>query len=187
MSLKSLHIDDSWTLFLDRDGVINRRLTDDYVKSPDDFELIPGVAEALKDLSKRFGKMIVVSNQQGIGKGLMTVSNLEKVHEKMLSLISNAGGRIDAVFFASSLANEQSIMRKPNIGMGLAARKRFPEIRFKSSIMAGDSFGDVQFGKRLGMKTVLIGDAVNIAKLHPKLVDYHFPDLQAFSKALANR
>lgn len=186
MSLKNLHIDASWTLFLDRDGVINRRLTNDYVKSPDEFELIPGVAKALKDLSKRFGRIIVASNQQGIGKGLMTETDLEKVHEKMLSLISNAGGRIDAVFFASSLAHEQSIMRKPNIGMGLAARKKFPEIHFKHSIMAGDSIGDVQFGKRLGMKTVLIGDAISIAKMHPKLVDYHFPDLYSFSKVLAN-
>jgi histidinol-phosphate phosphatase family protein len=186
MSLKSLHIHNSWTLFLDRDGVINRRLTDDYVKSPDEFDLIPGVAEALRDLSKRFGKIIVVSNQQGIGKGLMTESDLERVHTKMLNLIKNAGGRIDAVFFASSLAHEQNIMRKPNIGMGLAARKKFPEIRFKRSIMAGDSFSDMKFGKRLGMKTVLIGDAVNIARLHPKLVDYHFADLHAFSIALSS-
>ncbi|MBE0662272.1 MAG: HAD-IIIA family hydrolase [Bacteroidales bacterium] len=186
MSLKNLHIDASWTLFLDRDGVINQRLPDDYVKSPDEFELIAGVAEAVMDLSTRFGKIIVVSNQQGIGKGLMTESDLEMVHKKMFSLISNAGGKIDAVFFASSLAHEQNIMRKPNIGMGLAARKKFPEIRFKRSIMAGDSFGDVQFGKRLGMKTVLIGDDVNIAKLHPKLVDYHFADLHSFSKALVN-
>lgn len=184
MSLKTLHIDKSWTLFLDRDGVINRRLPGDYVKTPEAFEMLPGVAEAIRSFNEIFGRVVVVSNQQGIGKGLMSEEDLEMVNLKMLRLIDEAGGKLDAVFYAPMLKQERHIMRKPRIGMGLAARKKFPEIIFKKSIMAGDSLSDMQFGKCLGMKTVLINETNIIARRIPKLVDYHFSGLSDFSKAL---
>ena len=72
MNLQDLKIDRGWTLFLDRDGVINRRIVDDYVKSWDQFKFLPGVPDAIKRLAGVFGRIIVVSNQQGIGIGLMT-------------------------------------------------------------------------------------------------------------------
>ncbi|HHN47526.1 MAG TPA: HAD-IIIA family hydrolase [Bacteroidales bacterium] len=181
MSLKDLPINKSWTLFLDRDGVINHRLPGDYVKTPEQFEMLPGVARAIKILGERFGHIIVVSNQQGVGKGLMTAEDLEKVDQKMHSLIAEAGGRLDAVFYAPMLAKERHIMRKPRIGMALAARKKFPEIQFKMSMIAGDSLSDMQFGKCLGMKTVLISESNLIAKKIPKLVDYYYKSLEDFS------
>lgn len=186
MSLESLHIDNSWTLFLDRDGVINLRLVDAYVKTPEEFELLPGVAEAIHHLSQVFGRIIVVSNQQGIGKGLMTLDDIEKVHNKMHRLIIEAGGKIDAVFFASSLEHEQDLLRKPNIGMGQAASKQFPEINFEQSIMAGDSLSDMQFGKRLGMITVLIAEDDRLASDHARIVDYCLKDLITFSQTIIN-
>lgn len=185
MSLKNLHIDASWTLFLDRDGVINRRLTDDYVKTPEEFEMLPGVAEAIHVCSQIFSRIIVVSNQQGIGKGVMTNDDLALVNQKMLSLVEKAGGRLDAVFYAPMLKREHHIMRKPRIGMGLAARRKFPEIRFRHSIMAGDSASDMQFGKCLGMKTVLIGESSEIARRLPRLVDFYFPSLFDLAKKVS--
>lgn len=181
MSLRNLYIDKSWALFLDRDGVINERLPGDYVKSPESLVLIPGVPEAINMLSDVFGRIVVVSNQQGIGKGLMTEEELMLVNRKMRSLIESSGGRIDAVFYAPMLKTERHIMRKPRIGMGLAARKKFPEIRFRQSIMAGDAISDMQFGKCLGMKTILIGESVEIARRFPRLVDYYFPSLHDFA------
>ncbi|MDP2424256.1 MAG: HAD-IIIA family hydrolase [Bacteroidales bacterium] len=181
MSLRDLHIDGSWALFLDRDGVINRRLPGDYVKTPNELDLLPGVAHAISKLGSIFGKIIVVSNQQGIGKSLMTDADLALVHKKMLHEITLAGGRIDAIFYSPHLENQGHIMRKPNVGMGLAARKKFPGIRFKQSIMVGDSQGDMLFGKRLGMKTVLVGENPVIARHLADMVDFYFTDLAAFA------
>lgn len=187
MNSKPLITDTTWTLFLDRDGVINRRLPGDYVKTPDEFELLPSVREAMKVFSNLFAKIIVVSNQQGIGKGLMTADDLDKVNSRMLELITSAGGRLDAVFYAPMLAQEKHIMRKPRIGMGLAARKKFPEIRFRKSIMAGDSLSDMQFGRCLGMTTVLIAETNQIALRVPRLVDFQFESLSSLASYLTER
>ena len=74
-------IDKSWTLFLDRDGVINKKLENDYVKTIDEFEFLPQVLEAIKQFSSHFQKIVIVTNQQGISKKLMTENDLEKVHQ----------------------------------------------------------------------------------------------------------
>lgn len=150
----SFSIDKSWTLFLDRDGVINRRLADDYVKHPGEFELLDGVADAIAKLSPVFGKIVVVTNQQGIGKGIYTHDDLAAVHHKMKTEIENAGGRIDAVFYAPNLASENSPLRKPGIGMALNAQKIFPQIDFARSIMVGDTKSDMEFARNAGMKSV---------------------------------
>ncbi len=123
-------VDKSWTLFLDRDGVINKRIENDYVKKPDEFHLLPGAVEAIAKLSSHFGRVIVVTNQQGIGKGLYTHDDLAAVHEKLTEAVDHAGGRIDAIYYAPQLAAEKSHMRKPGIGMALLAKEKFPEINF---------------------------------------------------------
>lgn len=147
----NFRIDQSWTLFLDRDGVINKRLINDYVKHPDEFHLLPGAEEAIAQMSSLFGKIIVVTNQQGIGKGLYSHDDLAAVHRKMVRAVEDAGGRIDAIFYAPQLAGENSPMRKPGIGMALAAREKFPEIDFTKSIMVGDSSSDREFARAAGM------------------------------------
>jgi len=154
-------INREWTLFLDRDGVINERIVGGYVTCWEEFKILPGVEEALKIFSALFGKIIIVSNQQGIGKGLMTEEQLDDIHTNFLERISLAGGRIDAMFYATNLADENSPMRKPGPGMALKAKDRFPGIQFEKSIMAGDSLSDMQFGKNLGMYTVFIGSCGN--------------------------
>ena len=182
--MRDLRIDGAWTLFLDRDGVINRRIVDGYVTKWDEFEFLPGVTEALKILSGKFGRIIVVSNQQGVGKGLMTGADVEAVHVRMVQEIGESGGRISTVLFSPHLHSEGSVMRKPGIGMALNARRQFPEIRFSRSVMAGDSLSDMRFGKRTGMKTVLISEDLQPARSYPRLIDFVFPDLLSLAYAL---
>jgi len=143
------------TLFVDRDGVINKHRPDDYVKSWDEFEFLPGVLEAFCILPDFFGRIIVVTNQRGVGKGLITENELQDIHKRMLSEIRKAGGRLDQIYYCIDINND-SLNRKPNPGMGLQAQKDFPEIVFKESIMIGDSASDREFGNRLGMKTILV-------------------------------
>ncbi|NQV02361.1 MAG: HAD-IIIA family hydrolase, partial [Bacteroidia bacterium] len=157
-------IDKEWSLFLDRDGVLNRRIVGSYVTQWNEFSWLPGVLEALKILSGIFGLVIVVTNQQGIGKGIMTKDALTLIHTKLLKEVEQQGGRIDAIYFSPHLQKEGSIMRKPNVGMALQARRELPEIRFKQAVMAGDSLSDMLFGRRLGMKTVFISE--NKSDLH---------------------
>lgn len=153
--------DKSWTLFLDRDGVINKRLMGDYVKSVDEFELIDGVAESISKANSIFGRVVVVTNQQGIGKGLMTERNLYDIHTYCSKLLVKENAFVDAYYFAPGLASADNELRKPNSGMAFQARKEFGEIDFSKSVMVGDSQSDIDFGKRLGMVTVFIGQSEN--------------------------
>lgn len=149
-------IDKTWTLFLDRDGVINKHLPDAYVTSLVEFEFIPGSIEAIATLSKRFGKIVVVTNQQGIGKGLMTEMDLEKIHFYMQEEIAIKGGRIDAIYYCPYLSSIKPKCRKPEIGMALQAKEDFPTIDFTKSVMVGDSKTDMEFGKKIGAITIFI-------------------------------
>jgi len=175
-----------WTLFIDRDGVINERIPDDYVKQPHEFQFIPGVLDAFVTLAAIFKPIIVVTNQQGIGRGLMTTTHLNAIHDKMLKDIIANGGRIDAVFFSPDLKNTRSFTRKPSVGMGLKARKQFPSISFKKSLMVGDSYSDILFGHRLGMVTVLIGNDKDVTLKCSGILDYSFPDLISFAGFIEN-
>jgi len=179
---RKLKIEKGWSLFLDRDGVINQRIPDDYVKQPADFDFVPGVSVAMKIFAGYFNPIVVVTNQQGIGRGLMTTAELDLIHEKMLQKVAVTGGRIDAIFFSPDLKNSHSFTRKPSIGMGLKARKQFPSINFKQSIIAGDSYSDILFGHRLGMVTVLIGTDKDTLFKCAGILDYSFPDLISFAR-----
>ena len=128
-------IDNSWTLFLDRDGVINRKLEGDYVKTIEEFEFLPNSLEAIVAFSNYFHKIIVVTNQQGISKKLMTEDDLSKVHNHLLNEVEKLNGRIDAIYHAPQLESENSIMRKPNTGMAYLAQKEFPSIEFSKQEM----------------------------------------------------
>jgi len=180
MTLKNLNIDKSWTLFLDRDGVINKKLENDYVKHWIEFEFLEGVIDALKSLNTRFGTIVVVTNQQGIGKGLYRTEDLELIHKNMIYEIEYLGGRIDKVYFSPYLNSENHPTRKPGIGMALAAKNDFPGIDFSKSIIVGDSLSDMEFGRNAGMKTAFISeDKTNDAR-----IDFQFSSLAEFNNAL---
>ena len=184
MIFNDLLIDKGWALFLDRDGVLNRRIVDGYVTRWEEFIWLPGVLDALKVLSEVFGTVVVVSNQQGIGKGIMTSEAVTMIHSTLMNDVKKHGGRIDAIYYSPHLAKENSFLRKPNVGMGLQARKGFPSIHFRKSVMAGDSLSDMLFGRRLGMKTVFLSDNRSDLRKGCKIIDFTFPDLLTFSKTL---
>ncbi len=176
--LPNWNIDKSWTLFLDRDGVINVRFPGDYVKRVDEFEFLPGVPEAIAKFSNLFGKVIVVTNQQGIARGVYSHEDLFEIHSHMKREVEKAGGNIAHVYYAPQAAAENSPMRKPGIGMAVQAKKDFPEIDFSKSIMVGDTQSDMEFGRDAGMKTIFVGDGE--LKIE---VDAKFDSLQELARA----
>jgi len=176
--LKKKKIDQSWTLFLDRDGVLNRRIVGGYVTKTSQFEWLPGVLPALHYLTDRFGTTVVVTNQQGVGKALMTQDDLDSIHSMMSQQASFANAKIDKIYACTGLAEDNPKGRKPNTGMGLKAQDDFPQIDFKKSVMVGDSQTDMGFGESLGMKTVFIGPKKN------KSADKTFANLWEFAQWL---
>jgi len=173
-------ISHQWTLFLDRDGVINKRPPGDYIKRWEDFGFLPGVLDALKIMAGKFSRVIVITNQQGIGKGIMTGRDVENIHLKMQQVVSEHGGRIFAVYYCPDLATKADNCRKPNGDMATQAKQDFPEIDFSKCIMAGDMVSDMEFGKKLGMKTIYIDS--NKSPADPALYDTVFPDLLSFAR-----
>ncbi len=149
-------IDSSWSLFLDRDGVINERIMGDYVKSVHEFNFLPNVPQAIAGFSSLFKHVFIVTNQQGIGKGLMTESNLLDIHDYMCQEVEKVGGKITKCYYAPGIESKKNQLRKPKPGMGLLAQRQYPEVDFEKSIMVGDSDSDIVFGQNLGMKTVRI-------------------------------
>lgn len=173
-------IDRTWTLFLDRDGVINHEKNEDYIRKVDEFVFYDNALLALKFLSKRFDKIIVVTNQRGIGKGLMTHEDLTSIHTFLKNEVEQFGGHIDAFYYAPELESE-ALNRKPNTGMAIAAKKDFPTIDFQKSIMVGNNLSDMEFGKRMGMKTVFLRTTKPEQTQHPN-IDYFHPTLFDFAK-----
>ncbi|MFZ1704306.1 MAG: HAD family hydrolase [Saprospiraceae bacterium] len=163
-SWPNFKINDSWTLFLDRDGVINKRIPYAYVREWSEFEFLEGVLDALAKFNTLFEKIVIVTNQAGIEKELMSHEMLHEIHEKMMEVITFHGGRIDEIYYCPFKADLDPLCRKPNPGMALEAQKDFPNIEFKKSLMIGDSDSDIAFGNRLGMKTILVGKNQDVYK-----------------------
>lgn len=176
--------DNNWTLFLDRDGVINERIPNDYVKTVQEFLFFAGVPLALEKIEPIFGHIFVVTNQQGIAKGLMTEADLAKVHKHLKKTIENLGGRIDKIYHCSE--RSPSPCRKPATDMAIWAKRDFPNIDFSRSVMVGDSASDIEFGNRLGMFTVFVETKNEPLPEHIK-ANVHFPNLVAFlNEIIAN-
>lgn len=181
MTLKDLNIDNTWTLFLDRDGVINKKIDNDYVKHSTDFEFIDGVLNAMRILNTMFHKIVIVTNQQCIGKRIIFPEDLELIHKNMLYEINYLEGRIDKIYYAPYLASDKHIDRKPGIGMALQAQKDFPSIDFTKSIIVGDSLSDMEFGRNAGMKTVFISNE----QIQDERIDFNFKSLIYFAHTLS--
>ena len=146
------------TLFLDRDGVINRWLPGDYVRTWDQFSFLPGILECLREWAGKFKHILIVSNQRGIGKGKMTQEELDVVHARMLAAIRQAGGRIDGIYVCTAL-REDDPRRKPNTGLFEEACRDYPDITQENSLMLGDSAYDREFARNCGMAFVLMETA----------------------------
>lgn len=176
-------IDNNWSLFLDRDGVINRDKTP-YTLTTGDFEFYEGVVDAIKKFSSVFGHIFVVTNQRGVGRGLMTEDALLEIHELMTRSISLAGGRIDRIYYCTSIDNAHPD-RKPNPGMARRAMEEFPAVKKHQSIMVGDNMSDMQFGRSAGMYTVLLTTTGTHAALPHPMVDLQYDSLADFAAAIS--
>ena len=155
-TLTKIKMNTSWSIFLDRDGVINERIPGAYIKDWSQFAFRPSVLNTLAKFNTLFNRILVVTNQQGIGKQLMTEQDLNDLHQKMLEAIESNNGRIDQIYFCPDLKNKANNCRKPASTMGRKAKREFPDIDFSRSIMVGDSISDIEFGHRLGMQTILV-------------------------------
>ena len=178
-----MKVDNSWTLFLDRDGVINKELPGDYVKRWDEFHFEPGVLLALAELSKLFPLIIIITNQRGVGIGRMTEDDLKLLHDKMCNEINKAGGRIDDVFYCIDV-DRKSPNRKPRPAMGLMAKEKYPAIDFSKTIMVGNSPSDMEFGRALGMINVFIDDKKSRNGHKDETMDYIYNGLDSFVESL---
>lgn len=167
-----------WCLFLDRDGVINRRLPGDYVRRWAQFEYIPGALKALCKLSKWAPHTVIVSNQQGVAKGLMSRSDLDDIHYRLVGEVQAAGGRIDDVLVCIHREDDRCDCRKPQPGLAAEWLTQHPDVMPAKSIMVGDAASDVLMARNLaaitgGCTAVLVGDTVSRAA----------PDFQCWSLA----
>ena len=144
------------TCFLDRDGVLNRKMPEgQYVRRWSEFEVLPGVVEAIRNLNDAGIRIIVVSNQRGIAKGLYSETDVEEIHARFQHVLAANGARIDGFYFCPH-DKAGCDCRKPRIGMFDQAGHDFPAIAAASSAMIGDSLSDIEFGHRLGMLTILL-------------------------------
>lgn len=176
-------ITNDWTLFLDRDGVLNHDKDQSYIFSFDEFRFYDGVPEALKFLSSKFARIVIVTNQRGVGRGLMTEETLLDIHNRMLEQIKNAGGRIDAIFYCTANDN-QDRNRKPNPGMFFQAQALFPEILPEKSLIVGNNISDMEFGRNAGIHTVFVKTTQPGIPLPHPAIDLAFNSLPDFAKAL---
>ena len=152
------------TLFLDRDGVINVKLEGQYVRNADEFEFMIGSETAISKLSKIFNRILIVTNQQGIAKGIMSDNDLGFLHEYMLLELKKNGGVIDKVYYCPHLAAENCSCRKPNPGMIQQAIIDFPEIKIEDSYLIGDSDTDILAGNKMGLITVKVDNEYTLSK-----------------------
>jgi histidinol-phosphate phosphatase family protein len=176
-------INKSWTLFLDRDGVINHEKKSNYILNWGEFKFYDGVADALKIFSDIFGTIVMVTNQRGIGKRLMTDEDLLNIHDNMLRHITLSSGRIDKIYHCPDI-NSESINRKPNPGMAYQAKKDFPTIDFSKSIMIGNKLSDMQFGRNAGMHTIYVATTNPEVEFPHPLIDKRFDDLPSVAAHL---
>lgn len=144
------------TVFLDRDGVINRDAPDNgYITRWEDFEFLPRVIDAMRLLRQASIRTVIVTNQRGIARGLMTEHDLERIHARMQATLRDAEAQVDEIYYCP---DTDGPMRKPEPGMLVQAATDNPEIDFAASAIIGDSLRDMVAGDRVGCRTILVAD-----------------------------
>jgi D-glycero-D-manno-heptose 1,7-bisphosphate phosphatase len=140
---------------IDRDGVINRDLGT-YCTRPEDFEPIPGSLEAIAELRRRGHSIVIITNQGGISKGVMTSADVDRVNSYMLDLLGNAGcTSIDAIYYSES-SDKKDYYAKPNVGMFKRCQEEFKHIKFNQGFYIGDKLTDLKAAVKIGARPVLV-------------------------------
>jgi D-glycero-alpha-D-manno-heptose 1-phosphate guanylyltransferase len=176
-------IDKSWTLFIDRDGIINHEKKEDYIRNWQEFKFYDDARQAFHQFAGKFGKIIVVSNQRGVGKGLMTEEDLVHINQNMKEEIEAAGGRIDDIYYCTSTDNKHPD-RKPNPGMVFRAKSDHPDIDISRSLMIGNKLSDMRFGRNAGVYTVFIASTNPETPFPHPDIDLRFETIADFAKTL---
>lgn len=143
-------------IFLDRDGVINRQRVADYVVTWEQFEFLPGVLDALREASAFGFPLFVITNQQCVGKGLISDEGLSKIHARMIACVNEHGGDIRAVYVCPHIEGDDCDCRKPKPGMLVRAAEEHG-LDLAASWFIGDSGRDVVAGHDAGCRTILVG------------------------------
>jgi len=170
------------TLFLDRDGVINECMPPgQYVTCWSEFKFIEGSIQAIYDLRFFFNRIVVITNQQGVGKKIMSIQQLEDIHKRMQACLEENSCSVDRIYYCPHLKTANCNCRKPEVGMAIQAQKDFPDIDFKAAVIAGDFASDLKLGHRLGMKTILISNKQFI----DSKPNFFFDSLSSFSRYLS--
>lgn len=173
-------------IILDRDGVINFD-SDQYIKSPEEWQPLPGSLEAISRLTQNGWRIVVATNQAGIGRGLFDMAALNAMHSKMHRAVNQAGGRIEAVFYCPDTDASKSFCRKPNPGMLLAISERY-NVSLEEVPMVGDSLRDLQAAEAAGAQPMLVmtgkGEKTRAEGGFPANTSFH-ADLAAVSQALS--
>tara|TARA_B100000965_G_scaffold405815_1_gene441384 strand:- start:2701 stop:3186 length:486 start_codon:yes stop_codon:yes gene_type:complete len=150
------------TLFLDRDGVINKKLEARYVTNFNEFVFVKNSDLAIRKLHKIFKRILIVTNQQGIGKGIMTEDDLNLLHLQMQRKLNPDFDLIDKIYFCPCLEGDSCNCRKPKTGMLEEAKLDFPEIIIKNSFLIGDSKSDIEAGNKFGLKTIKVNETYTL-------------------------
>lgn len=147
------------TIFIDRDGVINKDpggwTQHSYVTRWEDFHFLPGAIEAIVKLTKAGYEIAIISNQAGVNKGFFTMDDLNNINENMIRTISSRGGRIRSAHYCPHRSDEACDCRKPNTGLFMEALKG-DKVDFNKTYFIGDGSMDVEAGRRMGCKTILL-------------------------------
>ena len=173
-------------VILDRDGTINVD-SPDFIKSPAEWQPLPGALEAIARLHQADYRVVVATNQSGIGRGLFDTQALFAIHDKLQRALGQVGGRIDAFFFCPHKADDNCRCRKPQPGMLLEVARRF-NVPLEEVFMVGDSRKDVEAAAAAGARPVLVltGNGAKTEKEGnlPRGTTVH-ADLAAFARQLA--
>jgi len=140
-------------VFLDRDGTINEE--NNFISNPDEVVLIPKSAEAIRELNQRAIKVFVISNQSGIARGYFSENDLQKVNQRLLHLLKKENAFVDKIYYCPHVDEDNCDCRKPKPGMLKQAEQEF-NIDLKNSYVIGDRFVDVDAGKNISAKTILV-------------------------------
>lgn len=172
-------------IILDRDGVINAD-SDHFIKRPEEWQPIPGSTEAIAKLTQSGYRVIVATNQSGIGRGLFDMATLNAINARMHKAVTQAGGRIDAIFYCPATADSDSPCRKPNPGMFHAIAERF-NVSLERAPAVGDGLRDLQAAAAVGAQPILVltgkGTTTQAEGNLPASTQI-YPDLAAVTQAL---
>ncbi|MBL0075519.1 MAG: D-glycero-beta-D-manno-heptose 1,7-bisphosphate 7-phosphatase [Rhodocyclaceae bacterium] len=170
-------------VILDRDGVINLD-SDQYIKSPEEWKPIPGSLEAIALLNQAGFRVVVCTNQSGIGRGLFDMDTLNAIHDKMIRALAQIGGHVDAIFFCPHTNADECDCRKPKPGMLREIEARF-NVSLTDVPAIGDSLRDLQAAQEVGAKPVLVLTGKGKKTLADPLLPRRTPNFPDLASAVA--